>query len=773
VVKVKVLWWIIRVLWRKRIIPSSWCIAEGVYIPKESQARELGQFRPISLLNIDGKVFMSVLARRLTAYVMNNRFIDISIQKAGVPGFPGCIEHAHMIWECIQRHKKEKKDLDVIWLDLANAYGSIPHRFLQFALEFFWVPGAVREMVKKYYGQFKMRFTTREYTTQWQPLEVGIPMGCPVSPLLFVMGMEVIIRAVAPGFEGVELNPGVRTPSVRAFMDDLTIISSEREQVVEGLKHLDDLIAWTGMRFKPKKSRSLSIRKGKVVGRKFCVGGETVPTVMEQGVKSLGRWYERQLTDKHRGVQVFEQAREWLKTIDGTLLPGSAKVWCCQFGIMPRLTWQLSVYDIAVSRVEKLQQCMSVFYRKWLGVPRMLTDVALYCKSSKLRLPMASVVEEYKVGKVRLAMMLRQSKDEAIARSEPVVETGKRWRAEEATDKAVADAKWREIQGAVQRGRSGLGSSKMKWFSKVGSKGKRELVIDCVRGEEDNARMCKAAQQGVQGAWVSWEEVDQRVVSWETLLRTSAGSIKFLISSTYDTCPTPVNLKRWNLAQDDVCCSCKRERGSLEHTLSACSSLLRAYTWRHNQVLAVLKEAVEEAISERKGGGKHGTTKLVKFVREGERVTRQQRAMAAWRDGLADGEWVMKVDEGSATVPCDVVVTNLRPDMVLVNRRLRALVLMELTVPWETRMQAAHERKLLRYAELKDECEDRGWRTEVFAVEVGCRGFTGWSLRQWLKRVGVSGKKMAAVVRRCRDAAEVGSAWIVGKLMSGGGGAVD
>ena len=43
----RVLWRILRVLWRKKALPESWCVAEGVYIPKEKDAKEIGQFQPI------------------------------------------------------------------------------------------------------------------------------------------------------------------------------------------------------------------------------------------------------------------------------------------------------------------------------------------------------------------------------------------------------------------------------------------------------------------------------------------------------------------------------------------------------------------------------------------------------------------------------------------------------------------------------------------------------------------------------------------------------
>lgn len=39
--------------------------------------------------------------------------------------------------------KREKSDLHVVWLELANAYGSVPHSLIDFALEFFYTPRSV------------------------------------------------------------------------------------------------------------------------------------------------------------------------------------------------------------------------------------------------------------------------------------------------------------------------------------------------------------------------------------------------------------------------------------------------------------------------------------------------------------------------------------------------------------------------------------------------------------------------------------------------------
>ncbi|GFO40953.1 reverse transcriptase [Plakobranchus ocellatus] len=88
--------------------------AEGVYIPKEQDSKGINQFRPISLLNVEGKIFFSIMASRLTKYLTENGYINTSVQKGGIPGVSGCLEHATIIWETIQRVKSEKLNLDVV-----------------------------------------------------------------------------------------------------------------------------------------------------------------------------------------------------------------------------------------------------------------------------------------------------------------------------------------------------------------------------------------------------------------------------------------------------------------------------------------------------------------------------------------------------------------------------------------------------------------------------------------------------------------------------------
>ena len=86
------------------------------------------------------------------------------------------------------------------------------------------------------------------------------PMGCTISPILFVLGMEVIVCAAKVEGTGIELSPGKELPSIRAFVDDLALLSRARELAAAILRRLEELMDWGQLAFKAKMSRSLVFR---------------------------------------------------------------------------------------------------------------------------------------------------------------------------------------------------------------------------------------------------------------------------------------------------------------------------------------------------------------------------------------------------------------------------------------------------------------------------------------------------------------------------------
>ena len=235
--------------------------------------------------------------------------------------------------------------------------------------------------------------------------------------------------------------------------------------------------------------------------------------------------------------------------------------------------------------------------RKWLVLSPVTINSSLYRSKGALQLPLTSIVEIYKAGKVRTVMMLRDSKDPEIRNNPPDVTTATKWKAEEETEKIIADLKHRDIVGAVQNDRKGLGSDPFKPFSAMNQRERRTAVSGKIKDLESERREVHLIQCSQQGQVVRWEEnVVERKLSWNEIWNWNTSRLSFLLRSTYDVLPSPANLVRWKVSDDDNCRCGKR--GTLKHILSNCTKALDRYTWRHNEVLKSSTELPKNRLRE-------------------------------------------------------------------------------------------------------------------------------------------------------------------------------
>ena len=120
----------------------------------------------------------------------------------------------------------------------------------------------------------------------------------------------------------------------------------------------------------------------------------------------------------------------------------------------------------------------------------------------------------------------------------------------------------------------------------------------------------------------------------------------------------------------------------------------------------------------------------------------------------------MKADLGIQLVFPNIDHTTKRPDIVIWSPNDKTLVIVELTVPWETRCVEAYERKMAKYTELQEQCRSRCWSTWLFSVEIGCRGFPAQYVWRTLGKLGIKAGDRKRAVGRLGQAAEKASNWL-------------
>ncbi|GFN99417.1 polyprotein [Plakobranchus ocellatus] len=102
----------------------------------------------------------------------------------------------------------------------------------------------------------------------------------------------------------------------------------------------------------------------------------------------------------------------------------------------------------------------------------------------------------------------------------------------------------------------------------------------------------------------------------------------------------------------------------------------------------------------------------------------------------------------------------LRPDIVIHSASTQKIIMVELTVPYESRMEEAHAFKEGKYLELTKELKKDGYEDKAVPVEIGAREFVGSSAYGLLSKLSIGGNKRTKALRLLAETAENSSCWI-------------
>jgi hypothetical protein len=281
-----------------------------------------------------------------------------------------------------------------------------------------------------------------------------------------------------------------------------------------------------------------------------------------------------------------------------------------------------------------------------------------------------------------------------------------------------------------------------------------------VRESEEEKRKARAVGMVKQGAWTRWEGITPKKIKWADMVKVEPLNLQFTLKSVYDLLPTPVNLKVWKKQDNDMCYLCQK-RGTLQHILSGCNTALTQgrYKWRHDKILREIATIIDQERL-KKRPVKDRNIQYINFVKSG---TVAPSSGYFKQDGLLGSakDWQMLADlDKQLKFPEVILSTNLRPDIVLWTTARKFLVIIELTVPWEDRMEIANELKSTKYNDLVKDCENKGWKVWSIPIEVGARGFVGRSVWKMCKILGINGRVKELLVKTVIKAAERSSSWL-------------
>ena len=194
----------------------------------------------------------------------------------------------------------------------------------------------------------------------------------------------------------------------------------------------------------------------------------------------------------------------------------------------------------------------------------------------------------------------------------------------------------------------------------------------------------------VQGQFVKLLLLADDNLTWKSIMyNLPKGVLSFVTNACIDSLPSYTNLYRWGKRLSNKCTFCPQTTGTLHHILNNCTVCLERYEWRHNNILRFLYNTATESLS----------TDNAKVYAD-----------------------IDNFNVAGGTIPPHILVTSQRPDLVIIWESTKTILMIELTVPFETNIEDAHERKLQRYKDLTHDIRNNGYEVEYYAIEVGARG---------------------------------------------------
>ena len=111
-----------------------------------------------------------------------------------------------------------------------------------------------------------------------------------------------------------------------------------------------------------------------------------------------------------------------------------------------------------------------------------------------------------------------------------------------------------------------------------------------------------------------------------------------------------------------------------------------------------------------------------------------------------------------STIPQDILTVSgsgSKPDLVIINRRDRKIVIMELTSPLEGNIEAAYQRKMTKYTPLKIDLEEKGYSVSLVPFEIGSRGYVSQRNRENLINIFVAYKINYNAIKLCKELSKI------------------
>ena len=188
-------------------VPRQWKEANICPIHKKDDPSLVSNYRPISLLNSEDKVFERLIFKHLYNHLRDNNVLS-SLQSGFIQG-DSTVNQLTFLYNTFCQALDMGKEVRVVFCDIRKAFDRVWHAGLLHKLKAADVQGELLKWFTNYLAERKQRVILPGVASDWTYILAGVPQGSILGPILFLIYINDIVAEIGS--------------NIRLFADDTSL----------------------------------------------------------------------------------------------------------------------------------------------------------------------------------------------------------------------------------------------------------------------------------------------------------------------------------------------------------------------------------------------------------------------------------------------------------------------------------------------------------------------------------------------------------------------
>ena len=239
-------------IWESKQWPDEWTQSLIIPLPKKGNLRQCQNYRTISLISHTSKIMLRVILNRLKKEAEEH----LAEEQAGFRTGRSTVEQIFTCRILMEKHLQHQRDLFHNFIDFKKAFDRVWHDGLWQVLRKFGIEEGIIQTIQALYKTASSAVLLNNQIGEYFKTTVGVRQGCLLSPILFNLFLENIMRETLHDFHST-ISIGGRTINNLRFADDIDLMGGSNRELQELTKRLEDRAGAHGMEVSTEKSKVL------------------------------------------------------------------------------------------------------------------------------------------------------------------------------------------------------------------------------------------------------------------------------------------------------------------------------------------------------------------------------------------------------------------------------------------------------------------------------------------------------------------------------------